>query len=276
MSNERVTVQVDAIGNFSSVIGEVNKLQSRLQSLKLPSNLNTKFEGSLKNIMDKYNQFQTLANKGIQTKGDFSKLNSSAKELESSIRNLKKELNGVTEQKLRVQVDNLPEVKALEKEIERLKKTYTELNNLGTNKIQGIFGEEQTNGIRRLVGESKNLKPALENAFKAIKTGNIDEGLKELDKFESALHRINGGALTNFQKGNPNRKSEIQAYINAARAELNAMDSDTAKLNANLNQLKADKFNQMASGVSAAKAQLDNLGNSAARSTREIYCLEEV
>ena len=139
MSNERVTVQVDAIGNFSSVIGEVNKLQSRLQSLKLPSNLNTKFEGSLKNIMDKYNQFQTLANKGIQTKGDFSKLNSSAKELESSIRNLKKELNGVTEQKLRVQVDNLPEVKALEKEIERLKKTYTELNNLGTKKIQGVF-----------------------------------------------------------------------------------------------------------------------------------------
>ena len=270
MSNERVTVQVDAIGNFSSVIGEVNKLQSRLQSLKLPSNLNTKFEGSLKNIMDKYNQFQTLANKGIQTKGDFSKLNSSAKELESSIRNLKKELNGVTEQKLRVQVDNLPEVKALEKEIERLKKTYTELNNLGTKKIQGVFGEDEVNKIRNLVGESKNLKPALNKAFDVIKTGNISEGLKELDKLESALHRINGGALTNFQKGNPNRKSEIQAYINAARAELNAMDSDTAKLNANLNQLKADKFNQMASGVSAAKAQLDNLGNSAARSTREI------
>lgn len=267
---ERIAIQVDAIGNFSSVIGEVNKLQSRLQSLKLPSNLNTKFEGSLKNIMDKYNEFQTLANKGIRTKGDFSKLNSSAKEFESSIRALKKELNGVSEQKLRVQVDNLPEVKALEQEVQRLKKTYTELGNLGTKKIQGVFGEDQVSQIRKIVGESKNLKPALENAFNAIKTGNIDEALKELDKFEGALNRIKGGALNNFQKDNPNRKTQIASYIRDAREELKLMSSGATEAESKLNQLKADRFSQMANGISAAKAQLDNLGNSASRSAREI------
>lgn len=269
-ASERVVFQVDAIGNFSNVIGEVNKLQSRLQSLKLPSNLNTKFESSLKDIMNKYEQFQTLASKGVRTKGDFSKLNSSAKDFENSLRSLKKELNGVTEQKLRVQVDNLPEVKALEQEIKRLQKTYTELNSLGTNKIQGIFGADETQKIRTIVGESKKLKPALENAFAAIKTGNIDDGLKALDEFEKDLNRINGGALNVFQKANPTRKADIQKYINEARRELILMGGDASEAKAKLEQLKADRFTQMASGISTARAQLDNLGDSASKTTREI------
>ena len=268
--DQRIGLRIDAIGNFSNVIGEVNKLQSRLQSLKLPSNLNTKFESSIKNIIDKYNEFQTLANKGVKTKGDFSKLNSSAKEVESSIRALKKELNGVSEQKLMVQVSNLPEVKALEQEIQRLKKTYSELNNLGTKKIQGVFGEEEVNKIRKLVGESKNLKPALENAFKAIQTGNIEEGLKELNEFENALKKINGAALKNFQKDNPNRKSQIGEYIKNAREELNLMNSGVSEAKAKLDQLKTDKFSEMTRGISTAKAQLDNLSDSASRSTKEI------
>ena len=263
-------LRIKTVMDSSGVTGEISKIQSRLQGLKLPPNLGSKFEGSLKNIMNKYNEFQTLANKGVTTKGDFSKLNNSAKEVEASIRSLKKELNGITEEKLRVQVDNLPEVKALEKEIERLKKTYSELGNLGTNRIQGVFGEEQTKGIRELVGESKNLKPALEKAFDAIKTGNIDAGLKELDALEKTLNKINGAALTNFQKGNATRKSDIAKYIADARTELQQMSSGATEAKAKLEQLKTDRFNQMASGISAARVQLDNLGDSAAKSTREI------
>lgn len=265
--SETVNLQINAIGNFSNVIGEVNKLQSRLQSLKLPANLNGKFESSLKDIINKYNQFQSLAEKGVQTKGDFSKLNNSARDFENSLRSLRKELTGISEKDIRVRVNNLPEVKELEEEIKRLSVTYKDLQHLGTNKISGSFGEKEVQNIRKLVGESKTLKPLLEQAFSTIKTGNIDDSLVAINRFETALNKIRGAAANQFGL---DRKLDIQKYINEARLELERMGNGASEVKAKLDQIKVDRFNQMKNGISGAVNQLDRLGDSASRSTKEI------
>ena len=75
MNSERLVFQVDAIGNFSNVIGEVNKLRSHLQTLKLPKKTTEGLEKGLDEVEAKYAKFQSLASKGVNTKGDFNACN---------------------------------------------------------------------------------------------------------------------------------------------------------------------------------------------------------
>ena len=93
--SERVTVQVDAIGNFSNLIGEVGKFRSQLQNLKLPNNLTAKLEKGFDNVESKVAHFQNLLGKEITTKSDFSKLISSARAAETAIDGLKKDISSI-------------------------------------------------------------------------------------------------------------------------------------------------------------------------------------
>lgn len=139
MSNERFTVQVDAIGNFSNVISEVGKFRSQLQSLKLPDKLTAKLEKGFDNVESKVAHFQSLLSKGITTKGDFSKLISSAHSAETAISGLKEDINSIGNKDIQIAVANSADIQKAEAALKKVLNMEEQLASFGTSKEKGLL-----------------------------------------------------------------------------------------------------------------------------------------
>ena len=132
--SDRVTIQVDAIGNFSNVIGEVGKFRSQLQSLKLPDKLTAKLEKGFDNVESKVSHFQSLLSKGITTKGDFSKLVSSARTAETAINGLKDDIKSIGDKDIQIAVANSADIQKAEQELQKILNMEHQLSSFGTSK----------------------------------------------------------------------------------------------------------------------------------------------
>ena len=134
---ERVTVQVDAIGNFSNIIGEVGKFRSQLQSLKLPDKLTAKLEKGFDNVESKVAHFQSLLSKGITTKNDFSKLVSSARSAETAIDGLKNDIKSIGDKDIQIAVANSADIQKAEEALKKVLNMEKQLSSFGTSKGTG-------------------------------------------------------------------------------------------------------------------------------------------
>ena len=174
MADGVVNLQINAIGNFNSVIGEVGKLQSRLQALKLPKNLGTDAAKGLTDLEQKFTKFQNLASRGIKTKGDFNNFEKAAKEVDLAVRQVEKSLNSISNKRIKLNISDNDEIKKKVQELERFKKEAADamnLKSLGTKDATGIFNISKISEIQKLFREgtagAKNFQSVL-NSFKSV------------------------------------------------------------------------------------------------------------
>ena len=186
--SESVNLQINAIGNFSNVIGEVGKLQSRLQSLKLPKNLGGESAKGLTELQQKFENLQNLANKGIKTKNDFNNFEKAAKEVDVALRQVEKSLNSISDKKIRLNITDSDEIKQKIQELERFKKEAAEamnLKTLGTKDATGIFNISKISEVQKLFKEGTAGARNFQNVLNSFKSGNIDQVTLALERLVS-------------------------------------------------------------------------------------------
>lgn len=237
--SEQVTVQVNAIGNFSNLTGEMNKFKSQLQGLKLPKNIMSGIEKAMDNVSEKANKFQSLLAKGINSKGDYSRLVSSAKEYETAISQLDRAMDRVGNKEIKAAVFNSSEIKNAEAQLEKLYKQQKEIANFGSSKGADIINKDSVAEIQKLIGSTAGLKKKFTAVSDAFKTGNIDQAntavtalIKHVEQYQSKLNTAK----------NPERGDNILAWAKQVQQYLNTASADVNKFQASLNQLRADKF----------------------------------
>lgn len=260
-TNERLVVQVDAIGNFSNVIGEVGKFRSQLQSLKLPDKLTAKLEKGFDNVESKVSHFQSLLSKGITTKGDFSKLVSSARSAETAINGLKDDIKSVGDKDIQIAVANSADIKKAEEELQKILNMEKQLSSFGTTKGKGSFGEKEVANMQKLANTSEGLRKRFNDVTKAIETGNIEQASAAIEKLIAhaqkyqAIAERNGKSTAKWDSTitwAQGAQSQIDGLINKATQARNAFE-----------QIKLDKFSQMKGSVDGVANGFTKAANAA-------------
>jgi hypothetical protein len=174
---ETVGLNIVATGTFSNLLSEVNKFKSELKALKLPDNVTKKLEGSFDKLNVEAEKFKNILSKGVTTKGDFSKLMSSAKSVEAAMRTIKTEVASINDKQIRLSIQNLPEIKQLEGELNKLLSLQKQFKNFGTSKGVGAASAKEVVQIEQLITkmqEAQGIRTAFNNIGKSFATGNIE------------------------------------------------------------------------------------------------------
>ena len=258
-ANERVTVQVDAIGNFSSLMGEVGKFRTQLQNLKLPDKITNKLEKGFDNVEAKVSHFQSLLNKGITTKGDFSKLVSSARAADKAIADLKQDVRSIGDKDLHIAVANSAEIQKAEQALSRLINAGEKLKNFGTTKGTGLISESEVSKMQKLASSSDGLKKKFQDVSNAFKTGNIEQANAAIEKLIAHVQRYQ--TQMNNSKATPGKGDEMLAWATGVKQALTSMVSEVDRAKASFNQLQANKFDQMKSSINGISTGLTTATN---------------
>ena len=164
---ETVGLNIVATGTFNNLLSEVNKFKSELKALKLPDNVTKKLEGSFDKLNVEAEKFKNILNKGITTKGDFSKLMSSAKGVEAAMKMIKTEVASISNKQIRLSIQNLPEIKQLEGELNKLLNLQKQFKNYGTTKVTGAASAKEVAQIDQLISKMQEAK-SIRSAFNQV------------------------------------------------------------------------------------------------------------
>lgn len=261
MADGVVNVQVNAIGNFGNVIGEVGKLRTQLQSLKLPKNITDNLNKGLENVETKFSHFQSLLSKGINTKGDFSKLLSSAKEVDQVINKLQKDVKAVGNKDLEIAVLNSAEIKQAQQSLEKVLNIEKQLKSFGSTKSTGALGADRVAEITKLANTSKGLKGRFDNLTSAFKTGNIDQVNGALERLVAHVQRYQ--QAMNNSKATPNKGDQMLQWANEVKQALTQATQEAERAKMSFDKLKSTRTSQM-------KSDYDAIAGSINRATNEV------
>lgn len=259
---ETVGLNIVATGTFSNLLSEVNKFKSELKALKLPDNVTKKLEGSFDKLNVEAEKFKNILSKGVTTKGDFSKLMSSAKSVEAAMRTIKTEVASINDKQIRLSIQNLPEIKQLEGELNKLLGLQKQFKNFGTSKGVGAASAKEVVQIEQLITkmqEAQGIRTAFNNVGKQFATGNIDKMTQaitrlvaEVDQYRLKMANVQG-ATTNT--------GAIISWANSLQQSLNKTVADADKVKASINQLQTNKFNQMKGSIDGISSGLNTATN---------------
>lgn len=270
MADGVVNLQINAIGNFNSVIGEVGKLQSRLQALKLPKNLGTDAAKGLTDLEQKFTKFQNLASRGIKTKGDFNNFEKAAKEVDLAVRQVEKSLNSISNKRIKLNISDNDEIKKKVQELERFKKEAADamnLKSLGTKDATGIFNISKISEIQKLFREGTAGAKNFQSVLNSFKSGNIDQVSTALQKLTSYAKQYE---KTLNDSGGNQRGTQLLAWATEAQTAISGADAKIKEFNADIKQMRADQFNKMVSGVDALKTQFTGMSSSIRQTSQEM------
>ena len=270
MADGVVNLQVNAIGNFNSVIGEVGKLQSRLQALKLPKNLGTDAAKGLTDLEQKFTKFQNLASRGIKTKGDLNNFEKAAKEVDLAVRQVEKSLNSISNKRIKLNISDNDEIKKKVQELERFKKEAADamnLKSLGTKDATGIFNISKISEIQKLFREGTAGAKNFQSVLNSFKSGNIDQVSTALQKLTSYAKQYE---KTLNDSGGNQRGTQLLAWATEAQTAISGADAKIKEFNADIKQMRADQFNKMVSGVDALKTQFTGMSSSIRQTSQEM------
>ena len=261
MSSERFTVQVDAIGNFSNVIGEVGKFRSQLQSLKLPDKLTAKLEKGFDNVESKVAHFQSLLSKGITTKSDFSKLISSAHSAETAISGLKEDINSIGNKDIQIAVANSADIQKAEAALKKVLNMEEQLASFGTSKGKGSFGEKEVANMQKLANTSEGLRKRFKDVTDAIKIGNIDQASNAIERLIAHAQKYQAIAEKNG-KDTSKWDSTIK-WAQGAQTQIDGLVTKANQAKTAFQQMQVNKFDQMKSSVNEIASGFNNAANGA-------------
>lgn len=258
---ERVTVQVDAIGNFSNIIGEVGKFRSQLQSLKLPDKLTAKLEKGFDNVESKVAHFQSLLGKGITTKNDFSKLVSSARSAETAIDGLKNDIKSIGDKDIQIAVANSADIQKAEEALKKVLNMEKQLSSFGTSKGTGSFGEKEVANMQKLANTSEGLRKRFKDVTDAIKTGNIDQASAALEKL--IAHAQKYQAIADKNNKDTSKWDSTIKWAQGAQTQIDGLVTKANQARNSFEQIKIDKFTQMRGSVDGVANGFANAANAA-------------
>ena len=259
---ETVGLNIVATGTFNNLLSEVNKFKSQLKALKLPDNVTKKLEGSFDKLNVEAEKFKSILNKGITTKGDFSKLMSSAKGVEAAMKVIKTEVASISNKQIRLSIQNLPEIKQLEGELRNLLNLQKQFKNFGTSKGVGAASAKEVVQIEQLISkmqQAKGIETAFRNVGKSFATGNIDKMTQsitrlvaEVDQYRLKMANVQGATAGT---------GAILSWANSLQQGLNKTVSEADRLKNSINQLQTSKFNQMKGSIDGISSGLNTATN---------------
>lgn len=86
---QKFEIVFDASMNVGQIKNAVNEMQKSLSMLSLPQNLTTKFSSTIASLSKELDNFERLASKGFETKGDFGQFEKSGRKILDLFDNLK-------------------------------------------------------------------------------------------------------------------------------------------------------------------------------------------
>ena len=270
MSDYDVNLRINAIGNFSSVTGEVSKLQSRLQSLKLPKNLGAEAARGLTELQQKYNELQNLANKGIKTKADYNNFEKTAREVDSIARQIEKNLNSINNKKIKINIVDTDEIRKKVQELEQFKKEAAEIANLksfNTSTATGVFNTAEIDKIRNSFSATSKGAKYFQEVINGFRSGDIDKATASLEKFLSYAKQYE---KTLNDSGGNTRGTQAIKWAEEAKAAISGADAKIKEFNSDINQMRADNINKMTTGLDNFKSQFSGVHSNIQRTTQEM------
>jgi len=265
--SENVRVSVEAIGNFSNLMGEVNKFKAQLQKLKLPKDIGDKLEKSLDEVEKKALNFQSILNKGVKTKGDFSKLLSSAKETDRAIEELKKDMASVSNTDFKIAVANSSEIKKAEQALEKVLKLGKQFSSYGTSKAKGPISEAEVARIDKLIGKSATLRTKFEAVGNAFKTGNVEYMSSAINKLIEHVGRYQ--KQMNQSTKTPGKGNQLMEWAQELNQLLNKTTAEADRMRSSLDKLRADKVAQVKKEFSGVNTEINKNTTSISQYIRE-------
>ena len=259
---ETVGLNIIATGTFNNLLSEVNKFKSELKALKLPNDVTKKLEGSFDKLNVEAEKFKNILNKGITTKGDFSKLMSSAKGVEAAMKVIKTEVASISNKQIRLSIQNLPEIKQLEGELRNLLNLQKQFKNFGTSKGVGAASAKEVVQIEQLISKMQKAQ-GIESAFRKVgrsfATGNIDKMTQSITRLVAEVDQYKL-KMANVQGATANTGAII-SWANSLQQNLNKTVSEADRLKNSINQLQANKFNQMKGSIDGISSGLNTATN---------------
>lgn len=203
---EVVNLTVKANADLSEVSSKVESLKKDFQQLKLPKNLDSNLVSNVEKVTTLIKKYQDQLNKGFNNKADAKALASLSKEINSVLKDIKKDIDGINNKPIILKAD-ATQLDNLRSKIETLKKDFNEALQKGLGDSAAPF-EVLLNGV----GRAKSIQNFATQAKQALEVGDI----KAYDTAISSL--IN--KVQNFQP--QTLKSIIKALF---------PDQDVSKIN---------------------------------------------
>ena len=135
---QKFEIIFDASMNVGQIRGSVNEIQESLSAISLPQNLTTKFSSIIGNLSKELDNFEKLAQRGFETKGDFSQFEKSGKKVLDLFDDLKYSISSLTKMSDKDLEKLFP--KELSSNIKEAKSALTEYN-------RAVAEQEKENAI---------------------------------------------------------------------------------------------------------------------------------
>ena len=139
---QKFEIIFDASMNVGQIRGSVNEIQKSLSSISLPQNLTTKFSTIIGNLSKELDNFERLAQRGFETKGDFSQFEKSGKKVLDLFDDLKYSVSSLTKMSDKDLEKLFP--KELSSNIKEAKSALTEYTRAAAEQEKEIKKQQQT------------------------------------------------------------------------------------------------------------------------------------
>lgn len=258
--DQTVNLRVNAIGNFSNLIGEVNKFKSQLKDIKLPKNIGSDLEKSLTNLEAKYGKFQSLASKGINTKGDFSKLRTAASEVEREIARIEKLMSSVGGKEIKMAALDSSEVKKAEAELEKTLNLTKQLSTFGTKKGVEFISDKEVAKMQKIASTSQGLKKRFDGVTDAFKSGNIEQVDAALQKLIAHAQKYRD--IAEAQGRSTGKWDDTIKWATGVQQQFNGMVTGAQNARASMEQIVSGKIQQLQGIFNGASNGINNMNSS--------------
>lgn len=253
-----------AIADFSDVNNNIQKLGSYFSKLKLPNNLGNQLKNSVSELETKFANLQKILSGGIKTKADFSAFEKAAKEVDIAIASVEKGFNKINDKHIEASILDTSRVKEAQAEVEKIKKSYSEVLNFGgKNNTNKFFGADAVANLTKLIGTTKGLNTKFTALKEAFKVGDIDQINAALEKmiqhvkqYQDSFNRTKGFGGTRGDdmlkvlEGMQNALPSITSGLDVANQKLEKAKQISGK-ELNLNSWKSG-FQNFVSGIDQA------------------------
>lgn len=222
---QKFEIIFDASMNVGQIRGSVNEIQKSLSSISLPQNLTTKFSTIIGNLSKELDNFERLAQRGFETKGDFSQFEKSGKKVLDLFDDLKYSVSSLT--------------KMSDKDLEKL------------------FPKELSSNI-------KEAKSALTEYTRAAaeQEKEIKKQQRTIENFEKSLAKLKDTQKKTEQKTtvDDTKYKELQNQVKEAENALVSLQKKQEELNTQSQQLESSlKAPKKSSRYRQIQEQLEEL-----------------
>ena len=151
-ASEEVVLRIKTVMDTSDIVSNINQVQNRLESLKMPKDLTSKTQTQFDELKRTVRDYQELLDKPHKTGTDLRKLDQLGQKMKTQFEGVEKIINKFDFKSLGFDDIKTPELEGLRREIDQVQ-------NAGRNMVKNAFkGAGLTDGLGKAKGELKELE----------------------------------------------------------------------------------------------------------------------